>query len=945
VTPETESALALVLAKDRTAEERMESLAALATYLADDEALVALAAAARTEATANVRGAMFELVAGADPSQLVQLPEVVEVVEAFSALEPEAPVRRAANQCLARLGPSHPPAWDVLAENLAYDLDEGVQAACLNGLANCTRAGPALVGRLVTYALQAPAALRPLLVDIYERLGRDGFEAGLTALLDPGEDEALRHRVLSSLGRLPSLSPAVAAPLAAYLQAEQVPELRQAALELLCAGAQSDPGVLSAALDAVVAVPEEAGLLRAFCDRLGSVPEAMDQLQGLFGSTGSAQVKLNLLELLAGSGSMALFATALGDASASVRAAAVSLCARRGREQTALVGSALARQIPDEPSPWLRGQMIVALANLGPLSETLGDFVVGWMAREVSPDGRRALAEVLPQVALSGANRLECLRAYLDVLRDPMFGPELKQKAAERLRSFEYRGGPEMAECLVALLEHTTEVGAVAPPYEQLRSLAVAPEAMLALVHKLFYRFVGSYPQAPLDEWARQLADGASKNEELRAEVPYLVGLTGATWLLANAGPAEQKSLIAPAILEAVHKGTFNEPERLLADAYEKRMLRKSDAISLFNTFSTYHPTYPLVDALLEIFKQTGIADEALLRRCLDLVTNFPGVSVAYQVTEYLNQMGPGVPGWAGQLDEAFSAEGLKKYRLAAGEPDRTYPAAPDWERYWSGPAERGDWPVAALFLAQAPADVVAAKLDLPVGLDAWPAQRSLHCIVLAHFYAQDRLDALALAAIGRLARRTIPPSDAALVHDRALYVFSEKWPEFARSSSSDPLRPELGRMAAEVWMELCRRHLSLEPGSTVRGPAPLLGMDLDHAQATWPLGPAEWDALWMRYVGYLQQPVPGAAVLRASAPNDEGQGRAGRPRLFRPLGAQPYRELIEFCLRTPLGLDQAWPARFKMLLRAGQWHPDFSALLSRAPAADQQRVTELLAG
>ena len=134
----------------------------------------------------------------------------------------------------------------------------------------------------MAYARQAPPALRPLLVDIYGQLGRESFEAGLTALLDPDEDEALRHQVLRSLGHLPSLTPAVAGPVAAYFQAEQLPELRQAALELLCAGAQSDPGVLSAALEAVVAVPDEAGLLRAFANRLGSVPGAVDQLQGLF---------------------------------------------------------------------------------------------------------------------------------------------------------------------------------------------------------------------------------------------------------------------------------------------------------------------------------------------------------------------------------------------------------------------------------------------------------------------------------------------------------------------------------------------------------------------------------------------------------------------------------------------------------------------------------------
>jgi hypothetical protein len=150
--------------------------------------------------------------------------------------------------------------------------------------------------------------------------------------------------------------------------------------------------------------------------------------------------------------------------------------------------------------------------------------------------------------------------------------------------------------------------------------------------------------------------------------------------------------------------------------------------------------------------------------------------------------------------------------------------------------------------------------------------------------------------------------------------------------------------MAAEVWVELCQRHHSLGPGTVVSDPAPLPAMDLDHAQATWALGGPEWDAVWLRYAGYLQQPAPGVTAGPAAG-GSAGQGQARHPTPFPPLGPQPHQELFEFLFRTPLGHDEAWPARFKMLLKAGQWHPYFSALLSRAPDADQRRVNELLSG
>ncbi|HTW08040.1 MAG TPA: hypothetical protein VME46_11040, partial [Acidimicrobiales bacterium] len=256
MTPEVAGALALALGGDRSSEERTSSLLALGDYLGDDDAVVAVAAAARGEEDARVRAVLLQLVAKADADQLARLPEALEVVGRISALDPETGVRLLANRVLSRVASAYPGAWDIVAENLVYDLDPGVQAACLAALATCTRPGPQLAERLVAFAAEVPPSLRRPLVDLYRLLPRPALEAGAVALLDPLESEAVRRDVLGALAGLPSLSPATVAALAWYLQAEQLPELRQQAVELLSEGTRATPELLADVLAAVLATPE-----------------------------------------------------------------------------------------------------------------------------------------------------------------------------------------------------------------------------------------------------------------------------------------------------------------------------------------------------------------------------------------------------------------------------------------------------------------------------------------------------------------------------------------------------------------------------------------------------------------------------------------------------------------------------------------------------------------
>jgi len=934
--------LAVVLAEDRDPRERIVALRALGDYLHDEEVVFALVEAARKERTVSVRAAMLDVLLTLDITWLTRRDEYLETVIAFSALEMEPALRAAAVRRLATLAPADATARAVLAENLVQDLDEEVQRYCLAGLAGCPIKEPLVVDRLLAYARQAPPTLREDLLRVYAQLDCAYFEAGLLALLNPLETAPLRHRILTLLEGLPSLSRTVAEPLLAYLHAEPLPDLRELAVRILANGVQASPDLLEAVLDAVQASPEEAALLQAFWNRLCAMPEAIPKLQALFRTTGSQQVKLYLLQLLDESEVVALFTAAIGDLGPWVRLAAVRWCKRHARQYSGAISQALATRIPVEHITHLRAEMIGVLGAVGRLDAATERAIVRWLPEEVSPEAQQILASILPEVAVTDENRGEILRAYLKVLREPFFDEALKAKVGERLRAFSYQDEPDLIACLVALLERATDLIEVERLYAQLSALQQDFLSLASLVRNLFYRFIGQYPQALLDQWLRSLANASAQRPDIRAEIPYMVRLTGASWILDKAAPDAQKAALLPTLLEAVrHNRTLLDAQCLLDDAYKRRTLRKSDAIALFKELLTYHDQYPLLDSVLRMLQEAKIVTADIVESSLLWLCRFPGASATYNVQQYLLAMGPLEPSYVERLSLAFSAETYRRFCLLCAGTDRHLTPPRGWDEYWSPPFGLRDWPIAALYFAQASPEALADKLDTaPIDRAGEDVAQSFAYLILAHLNRRQSLDEPLLLAVGRLMRRSSSRPEAETLYDRALNAFDRHWPAFSQTGRGTPLHPELARMAAEAFVALCVRRYALGPAVVERDPAPLTGMDLDHCRAIWPLSTPDWEALWGRYAGYLQQPTP----MLVARPWAASPGRPRQTLGFSPLDQHAHEVLLDFLLHTPLGSDPLWTARWQRMLRAAQWHGSFERLLAELPEERRRQILALLA-
>jgi hypothetical protein len=146
-----------------------------------------------------MRSALLQLLLAIDITRLPDRAPYVDGLAYFASLEPESALRKCAIEGIAPLVLSTPELEGVIAETLLFDLDAGVQQACLAALASVPRKRERTVQALLDFARQAPRETRAMLVDLYRGLDREPAQAGLASLLSVWEEPALQACVLDAL--------------------------------------------------------------------------------------------------------------------------------------------------------------------------------------------------------------------------------------------------------------------------------------------------------------------------------------------------------------------------------------------------------------------------------------------------------------------------------------------------------------------------------------------------------------------------------------------------------------------------------------------------------------------------------------------------------------------------------------------------------------------------
>jgi hypothetical protein len=887
--------LKAAIAPERSAAERLKSLAELREFLRDEAVVHELAAAARVEETLEVRRAMLQAMVACDVTRLKDRAPYVDALSYFATAEAEPDLRLIAVAWLGELAAHDPAVESVLSETLVCDLHEKVQEACITGLMRCARKSRETVAKILAYGRRAPLSMRSRLLDLVAQLGAADQQSALVALLHPWEPPAIRAQVLDRLASFPSLSTEAAAALVAHVRQEPDRGLRRKAVAILAAASHADPALFSTALELLEEVPDHAELLAAFRDRLASFPDLVGKLQALFGKSGSPRLKIALVDLLGESCGVDLAVAVLRDPNPWVRYRAITLCGALLPRHPVEVMRALAAAIPAESVVTLREAMVRQFLGSGRKEKEIERALVAIAEKETEPAIEEALIGAVLGVAIDDDNRAALLRIYRKVLTEPFFDPRTKAAVLDRLKAYAYRDEPELVECFKSILERTPDIETVDALHEQLRKLEPDLASLAPLFVKLFYRFAHHYARDPLHQWVKDFRDLAPNHEEIRGHLATVVQLTGATWAMDQVDASAAKSVFRPAMLEALSSNSgYRAAQNLLDEAWEKRTLKKSDLLWLFRRLLVTPQQDGLKQQVMKIMTEGKLVNGEIVDACLAHLQRHGD----YEVKKFLEEAGPAEPTYRERVVKAFTQEAYSDYgrrREEANdvkEPPRTWN---NWE-YQGWRLMHPGWAIGELFTDLYAFDEFERALSSPPDPSV-PAVKSIHYVVLEAMWRLSgkdwgrfqKITADEFACVIRGAGALMRQSTGAL-RDRAVAVVKAMWRFFLEKKGQ--VTPELADIGGEASIELLKLNAGFGNKPDAEEAKPLAGSSGETMERLWPFDRAAWPDFY-------------ASKVKVATPEEEARAKELWPKAYRG-DVEALKELAGPLRHTPTARSRA---------------------------------------
>jgi hypothetical protein len=843
----------ILTSAERAEHERLEALNSLQPFLETDEAVEKLAAAAREENTLSVRARMLELLVNIPITRLSEREALTDTLSWFACLEPERPLRLLAIEALSNLAAYLDSVQEILADTLVNDLDPAIQQVCLDGLSKTVNISAETITKVSEFIALAPASVKPALLNLVKRFPTDSAATLALQFLSPLETRHTREAAIAFLASLAAPSATVIENLSARFMSETDLYVRAAIIRLLSDLREIDTTLFTGIFAALQKAPDQPELLALIRDRLVAHPELQTALTQLFEQTPSAGLKIRLLALLAHCEMPELLITALNDKNPYVREAAIPYLEKKFVLHQDLLEPALAAAVKQEPLLALRSALINVVLNSGRKSAATLQLLTELAVAETDHYLKTQLINAVLEVPVTPANKAALLQLFREVLEANWYPDHTRNAVIERLKTFSYSDSPDLKRSLGLLLELSKDIRELAATYGLLKTLEVDISALAPAITTSLYRHIAYYPQSPLDEWVQLLGKLAATDAGVKAQLPHIVSLTKANWLLSDTDKADQTGAFLPAFRQTMMKKngmqTFMEAERMLQDAWQNRTIKKAEVIELYQLLLSMPKPGGILHQLLQIMQTGKLVTPELVQISLDYLQHASDRDAQYMVRKYLEGTGFIDPAYRAQLDHLFTPENYAEhvaFSMPTLHSKRRYATLNDWE-YQGWAALYSQWPIAELLFALEPGDLVNQVFSHVT--DAARPEATLPYVVLEHLFRQSggkwaratysnpaQLQSFLTLLYNNI--RQLPEGNA--LRDRMVYVYWKKWNDYARQA--EPTR-EQAIAAAEVYIEVCKVLKRLEPAFAGKQfPLVLNKMDKETLQQQWPWSQEIWE-------------------------------------------------------------------------------------------------------
>lgn len=845
----------ILISAERSEHERLEALDSLQPFLETDEAVEKLAAAAREENTLSVRARMLELLCAIPVTRLSQRESLIDILSWFACLEPERPLRLLAIETISQLAAHLDSVQEILADTLVNDLDPIIQQVCINGLLHTVNKSADTISTVSEFIALAPASVKPALLELIKQFPTDAAATLALQFLSPLEHRNTRLAAIGFLAGLTAPSATVIEHLAARFMSETDLYVRAAIIQLLSNLREIDTTLFSGIFSALQKAPDQPELLALIRDRLVAHPELQTELTQLFAQTPSAGLKIRVLALLEHAEIPDLLIKALNEQNPYVREAAIPYLQKQFVQHQVKLEPALAVAIKQEPLLALRSAFINILLNTGRKSATTLQVVTGLAVTETDHYLKTQLINAVLEVPVTPANKEALLQLFREVLESNWYPDQTRNAVIERLKTFSYSDSPDLKRSLGLLLEQSKDIRELAATYTLLKTLEVDFSQIAPAITTSLYRHIAYYPQSPLDEWVQLLGKLAATDANVRAQLPHIVSLTKANWLLSDTDKSDQTGAFLPAFRQTMMKKngmqSFMEAERMLQDAWQNRTIRKAEVIELYKLLLSMPKPGGILHQLLQIMQTGKLVTSELVQISLDYLQNASDKDAQYMVRKYLEGTGFIEPEYRAQLNRLFTPENYAqhiKFSMPTLHSKRRYATLNDWE-YQGWAALYSQWPIAELLFALEPEDLITQVFtNIP---DSNSPEATLPYVVLEHLFRQaggkwarsiysdpQKLQSFLTLLYNNI--QQLPEGNA--LRDRMVYLFWKKWNDYARQGTPTQ---ELTVAAANVYIEVCKVVKRLEPAFAGKQfPLVLSKMDKETVKQQWPWSPELWELL-----------------------------------------------------------------------------------------------------
>jgi hypothetical protein len=865
----------ILVSPERSTADRLSALADFRPFLESEEGIAKLATATRNEASKEVKLAMLQMLCAIDSARTCSHQVYIDTMASIACMEPERELRRLATRVLAEIAAHNSEVQEILALTLTNDLDTQVQLASLEGLHRAVPKTADTIQSLYAYIPVAPLACKESLLKLVTPLPLPDNAKLLLLFINPTEREQLRLAAIQALANISQLPTEVLAGITAALTTDNSWQVQNAIINLLRSRKHIDEQVFTWLFKALQQMPDQPELLALVADRLTARQHLQPLFADLFHQTSSANLKMNLLSLLQNSEIPQLIISALQDNNPYVREAAIPLLAYRFAQWQPQLEPVLATVIRNEPLIALRRALADVLLQTGRKSAQTEAILTSLALSETDHWLKARLAGAVCQVVITDSNRHELLQLFCEVMEGPWYPDTLKEQVIERLTTFSYTDDAGFKRCMALLLEQAKDIYELERTYELLKTLKTDWEELAPVLLQLLYRHIGSYPQAPLADWVQLLGKMADNQANIRTALPWMIQLTGATWLLKNADKAEQTGAFLTAFKQALMNdngmASFMGMQKMINDAWQNRTIKKTELIELYGMLLRMPKNTGHVQLVLGIMQEGKLVTPELIDISLRYILYGQDSNTRYEVGKYLEKLGFMDLSYRHKLTELFTQERYNEY-MQYHAPDiqskRSVTTLNDWE-YGGWACNYNNWPIAKLVFALEPGDLLINIFKTPP--PALPAQNTLQYLVLEHLFRngtgpwakaifKDQQQYGSFLLMLANLYRQLPAGNA--LGDRLVVTFWRKWTDYLSLLNKQPVTPELSEAISIMYAGVLSKLRDLDPDFKGKQyPTVPKEMNKEALQQRWPFSTEMWDEF-----AYKHFPVNDAAQEAAIA-------------------------------------------------------------------------------